>query len=147
MATVQEFFAELPTRVDPARTAGMHNSFVFDVTGVGAWTVRVDDGAVTDAIIEVGGSGPAFCDRLENRTGRSTKMPASVLKAWAHRARAVRAMTVHAVIRNEKLRASSCRTLVSLIRIPKIQKFSAEWKSDREVFIVHDEAKAVSSVS
>lgn len=49
MATVQEFFAELPTRVDRARTAGMHNSFVFDVTGVGAWTVRVDDGAVTVA--------------------------------------------------------------------------------------------------
>jgi putative sterol carrier protein len=49
MATVQEFFAELPTRVDAARTAGMHNSFVFDVTGVGAWTVRVDDGAVTVA--------------------------------------------------------------------------------------------------
>ena len=49
MATVQEFFAELPTKVDPARTAGMHNSFVFDVTGVGAWTVRVDDGAVTVA--------------------------------------------------------------------------------------------------
>jgi putative sterol carrier protein len=49
MATVQEFFAELPTRVDPARTAGMQNSFVFDVTGVGVWTVRVDDGVVTVA--------------------------------------------------------------------------------------------------
>ena len=49
MATVQEFFAELPTRVDAARTAGMHTSFVFDVDGVGAWTVRVDDGAVTVA--------------------------------------------------------------------------------------------------
>ena len=49
MATVQEFFAGLPTRVDPARTAGMHNSFVFDVTGVGAWTVRVEDGVVTVA--------------------------------------------------------------------------------------------------
>ena len=49
MATVQEFFAELPTRLEPARTVGMHNSFVFDVTGVGAWTVRVDDGVVTVA--------------------------------------------------------------------------------------------------
>jgi len=49
MATVQEFFAKLPTAVDPAKTAGMNNSYVFDVDGVGAWTVRVADGAVTVA--------------------------------------------------------------------------------------------------
>jgi putative sterol carrier protein len=49
MGTVQEFFAELPGRVDPAKTAGMSGSYVFDVQGVGAWTVRVDDGAVTVA--------------------------------------------------------------------------------------------------
>ena len=47
MATVQEFFETLPGRVDPSRTAGMNNSFVFDVKGVGEWTVRVADGAVT----------------------------------------------------------------------------------------------------
>jgi len=57
MATVQEFFAELPTRVDPAKTAGMSNSYVFDVAGVGAWTVRVDDGVVTVAE----GKGDADC--------------------------------------------------------------------------------------
>lgn len=45
--TVQEFFAALPERVDPAKTAGMTNSFVFDVEGVGQWTVAVTDGAVT----------------------------------------------------------------------------------------------------
>jgi len=47
MPTVQEFFAALPTAVDADRTAGMTNSFVFDVEGVGAWTVKVDDGTVT----------------------------------------------------------------------------------------------------
>jgi len=47
MATVQEFFERLPNEVDASRTAGMRNSFVFDVQGVGAWTVRVDDGTVT----------------------------------------------------------------------------------------------------
>jgi putative sterol carrier protein len=57
MGTVQEFFAELPGRVDPAKTAGMSNSYVFDVDGVGAWTVRVDDGAVTVAE----GAGDADC--------------------------------------------------------------------------------------
>ena len=44
--TVQEFFAELPDRADPAKTAGMHNSYVFDVQDVGQWTVVVDDGTV-----------------------------------------------------------------------------------------------------
>jgi putative sterol carrier protein len=47
MASVQEFFEQLPSRVDPARTAGMNSSYVFDVQGVGAWTVRVADGTVT----------------------------------------------------------------------------------------------------
>jgi putative sterol carrier protein len=45
--SVQEFFAELPSKVDPARTAGMTGSYVFDVEGAGQWTVRVDDGSVT----------------------------------------------------------------------------------------------------
>ncbi len=47
--TVQEFFAALPSKVDPAKTAGMNNSYVFDITGVGAWTVSVADGAVSVA--------------------------------------------------------------------------------------------------
>jgi putative sterol carrier protein len=55
--TVQEFFDGLPGRVDPAKTAGMSNSYVFDVDGVGQWTVRVADGAVT---VEEG-AGDADC--------------------------------------------------------------------------------------
>jgi putative sterol carrier protein len=43
---VKEFFAGLESRVDPAKTAGMNNSYVFDVAGAGQWTVRVDDGRV-----------------------------------------------------------------------------------------------------
>jgi putative sterol carrier protein len=45
--TVQEFFETLPQRVDPAKTAGMTNTYVFDVEDVGQWTVAVADGAVT----------------------------------------------------------------------------------------------------
>ncbi|HJU48358.1 MAG TPA: SCP2 sterol-binding domain-containing protein [Gaiellaceae bacterium] len=45
--TVQEFFEQLPSRVDKEKTAGMTGSYVFDVEGVGQWTVRVDDGAVS----------------------------------------------------------------------------------------------------
>ncbi len=45
--SVREFFEGLPSRVDPAKTAGMTTSYRFDVDGAGTWTVRVDDGKVT----------------------------------------------------------------------------------------------------
>ena len=47
--TVQEFFDALPSKVDPAKTVGMNNSFAFDIAEVGAWTVTVADGAVSVA--------------------------------------------------------------------------------------------------
>jgi len=55
--TVQEFFEQLPSTVDSSKTAGMTNAYVFDVDGVGQWTVRVDDGAVS--VTE--GAGEADC--------------------------------------------------------------------------------------
>ena len=55
--SVQEFFDELPTRVDPAKTAGMNNSYVFDIEGAGQWTVSVADGAIS--VSE--GAGDADC--------------------------------------------------------------------------------------
>jgi putative sterol carrier protein len=55
--TVQEFFDTLPDRVDPGKTAGMNNSYVFDIEGAGEWTVSVADGAV--AVVE--GAGDADC--------------------------------------------------------------------------------------
>ena len=47
--TAQEFFASLPEKADAAKTAGMHNTYVFDIEGVGQWTVTVDDGTVSVA--------------------------------------------------------------------------------------------------
>jgi putative sterol carrier protein len=47
MATVQEFFEGLPTRVTPERIEGMNNTYVFDIDGAGVWTVAVADGAIT----------------------------------------------------------------------------------------------------
>jgi putative sterol carrier protein len=55
--SVQEFFDDLPSKVDPAKTAGMSNSYVFDIEGAGQWTVRVADGAVS---VE-DGAGDADC--------------------------------------------------------------------------------------
>ena len=55
--TAQEFFAALPEKADPEKTAGMQNTYVFDVENVGQWTVAVDDGTVT--VTE--GTGEADC--------------------------------------------------------------------------------------
>jgi putative sterol carrier protein len=51
--TVQEFFQNLASRADATKTAGMTNSYVFDIEGVGQWKVDVDDGKVT--VTEGGG--------------------------------------------------------------------------------------------
>ena len=42
--SAREFFDSLETRVDPARTAGMNNSYLFDIEGAGKWKVEVHDG-------------------------------------------------------------------------------------------------------
>ena len=45
--SVQEFFASLESRADTSKTAGMTNSYVFDIEGAGQWKVEVGDGKVT----------------------------------------------------------------------------------------------------
>jgi putative sterol carrier protein len=45
--SAREFFETLEQRADASKTAGMNNSYVFDVAGAGAWTVRVQDGDVS----------------------------------------------------------------------------------------------------
>jgi putative sterol carrier protein len=53
MADVREFFANLAAQADSSKTAGMSNSYVFDIEGAGQWKVDVDDGTVT--VTEGGG--------------------------------------------------------------------------------------------
>jgi putative sterol carrier protein len=43
----REFFEGLPTRVTSDKTAGMSNSYLFDIEGTGKWLVTVEDGAVS----------------------------------------------------------------------------------------------------
>ena len=57
MTTAREFFDGLEGRVDPAKTAGMNNSYVFDIDGAGMWKVDVDDGNVK--VTEGGGDADA----------------------------------------------------------------------------------------
>jgi putative sterol carrier protein len=51
----REFFESLESRVDPAKTAGMNNTYVFEIDGAGTWTVAVNDGNVK--VTEGGGDG------------------------------------------------------------------------------------------
>ena len=44
---IREFFESLPARATPEKTAGMTNSYLFDIDGVGKWLVAVEDGAVS----------------------------------------------------------------------------------------------------
>ena len=57
MATVQDFFEGLPSRVTPDRIEGMKNTYVFDIEGAGVWTVAIADGVVT----VTDGAGDADC--------------------------------------------------------------------------------------
>jgi putative sterol carrier protein len=45
--TVQDFFANLASRADATKTAGMTNSYLFEIEGAGMWKVDVDDGTVS----------------------------------------------------------------------------------------------------
>ena len=47
MTGVREFFDGLEARADSSKTAGMNNSYLFDIEGAGKWTVRVEDGKVS----------------------------------------------------------------------------------------------------
>ena len=49
-ASAREFFETLESEVDASKTAGVKNSYLFDIEGVGQWKVDVNDGqlSVTD---------------------------------------------------------------------------------------------------
>src|ERR687897_117916 len=51
--SVQEFFDGLASRADAEKTAGMNNSYLFEIEGAGQWLVAVEDGNVT--VTEGGG--------------------------------------------------------------------------------------------
>jgi putative sterol carrier protein len=45
--SAKEFFDTLESRVDQSKTAGMNNSYLFDIEGAGRWKVDVQDGNVS----------------------------------------------------------------------------------------------------
>jgi putative sterol carrier protein len=61
--TAREFFEGLESRIDPAKTAGMTNSYVFEIDGAGTWKVDVQDGSVS--VAEGGGDADATISASE----------------------------------------------------------------------------------
>jgi len=47
--SVKDFFDGLEARADASKTAGINNSYLFDVDGAGRWTVDVREGKVSVA--------------------------------------------------------------------------------------------------
>jgi putative sterol carrier protein len=47
MTSTREFFETLESRVDASKTAGMNNSYLFDIEGAGTWKVDISDGKVS----------------------------------------------------------------------------------------------------
>ena len=45
--SAREFFETLESRIDASNTAGMNNSYLFDIEGAGKWKVDVSDGKVS----------------------------------------------------------------------------------------------------
>src|SRR5919202_4238904 len=61
--STREFFESLPGRVDESKTAGMNNSYLFDIEGAGQWKVDVNDGKVS--VTEGGGDADAVISTSE----------------------------------------------------------------------------------
>jgi putative sterol carrier protein len=53
----KDFFDSLETRADPAKLAGMSNSYLFDIENEGQWLVTVADGKLS--VAEGGGDADA----------------------------------------------------------------------------------------
>jgi putative sterol carrier protein len=45
--STKEFFETLESRADASKTAGVNNSYLFDIEGEGQWKVDVRDGSVS----------------------------------------------------------------------------------------------------
>ena len=53
----KDFFDSLESRADESKTAGMNNSYLFDIEGEGQWLVTVVDGKI--GVTEGGGEADA----------------------------------------------------------------------------------------
>ena len=66
--SVREFFEGLEQRADADKTAGMNNSYLFDIEGAGQWLVAVRDGSVS--VTEGGGDADTTISTSEEYLNR-----------------------------------------------------------------------------
>jgi putative sterol carrier protein len=85
--SVREFFEGLEARVEADRTAGMTNSYLFDVEGAGQWKVDVNDGAVSvtegtadDADVTISASEETFLKMMRREQNPTTAYMTGKLK-------------------------------------------------------------------
>lgn len=84
--SVKEFFEGLEARVDADKTAGMTNSYLFDVEGAGQWKVDVNDGAVSvtegpaDADVTIAASEETFLKMVRREQNPTTAYMTGKLK-------------------------------------------------------------------
>ena len=69
----KEFFDGLETKADPAKLAGMTNSYLFDIEGEGQWFVNVQDGALSVAQGAGDGDADATISTSARRSRRSSR--------------------------------------------------------------------------
>jgi len=55
MSSLKNFFDGLAARLDPAKIAGVSNTYVFDIAGAGVWTVAVRDSSLVVTEGDTGG--------------------------------------------------------------------------------------------
>lgn len=84
--SVREFFDGLEARVDADKTAGMTNSYLFDIEGAGQWKVDVSDGAVkvaegpADADVTISASEETFLKMVRREQNPTTAYMTGKLK-------------------------------------------------------------------
>jgi putative sterol carrier protein len=84
--TAKEFFDSLPGRADPAKLAGVNNSYLFDIEGEGEWLVDVGDGKVTvkdgggDADVTITTSNTVFEEIIAGKQNPTTAYMTGKLK-------------------------------------------------------------------
>jgi putative sterol carrier protein len=81
-----DFFDNLEARADPAKLAGVNNSYQFDIEGEGQWLVRVADGTVSvapgtgDADATIATSGETFAKIVSGEQNPTTAYMTGKLK-------------------------------------------------------------------
>src|SRR5215210_3787893 len=73
-------------------------------------------------------------------------MPATVLEGWSHRAGAISAVAIDAIVRHVELAARLDGVGLTVVRVPDSQTRPMGWEAGWQIIVVLDEAQAVTGV-